>query len=357
MKKLLTAILLFLSGFTYCQVQTPATLLLKNYRPQSIYKIPQHKIEKARFGVIDMHSHPYASTQEELVQWLKVMDHAGIRKTIILSMASGEKFDSIYAVYSKYPDRFEVWCGLDFRSYPSPGWQEKVVKELERCYQVGARGVGEISDKGYGILNTRPTPAYGPHIDDPGNDLVIKKCAELNMPISIHVAEPMWMYQPMDSTNDGLMNSYDWRVDTSVPGFIGHSEVIKTLERAVSANPGTTFIACHLANCEYDLELLGKLLDRYPNLYADMAARFGETATIPRYMSTFYTKYQNKIVYGTDNGMTPAMYETTFRILETADEHFYEPEYNYHWPYHGFDLKDKVLKKVYAGNAEKILKR
>ena len=62
--------------------------------------------------------------------------------------------------------------------------------------------------------------------------------------------------------------------------------------------------------------------------------------------------------YGTDMGFRKDMYLTTFRILETEDEHFYDWNlFTYHWPLHGFGLKDDVLKKVYADNARKILKK
>jgi hypothetical protein len=50
------------------------------------------------------------------------------------------------------------------------------------------------------------------------------------------------------------------------------------------------------------------------------------------------------------------MYRTTFRILETADEHFYERELlDYHWPLHGLDLSDETLKKIYSRNGERIM--
>jgi len=50
------------------------------------------------------------------------------------------------------------------------------------------------------------------------------------------------------------------------------------------------------------------------------------------------------------------MYQTTFRILESADEHFYEwDRFSYHWPLYGLDLNDNVLKKVYRNNALNIL--
>ena len=64
LKNLLTYLLviftsLFGTNKLYSQ-STPDNLLLKNYRPKSIYKVPVTQIEKAKFPVIDMHSHPYA---------------------------------------------------------------------------------------------------------------------------------------------------------------------------------------------------------------------------------------------------------------------------------------------------------
>ena len=56
-------------------------------------------------------------------------------------------------------------------------------------------------------------------------------------------------------------------------------------------------------------------------------------------------------------GMDGSMYQTTFRILETEDEHFYEHDlFNYHWPLNGLGLDDDTLRKVYSENAKKILK-
>jgi predicted TIM-barrel fold metal-dependent hydrolase len=227
------------------------------------------------------------------------------------------------------------------------------MKELERCVKVGARGVGELSDKGMGL---RYQGKFGPHVNDPIMKPLLKKCGDLKIPINIHVAEPYWMYLPMDSTNDGLMNANKWRIDLTQKGILDHGQLIKTLEDVVRDNPKTTFVACHYANCEYDLSILGTLFDKYPNLYADASARFGETAAIPRYMAAFYEKYQDRLLYGTDNLPEAEMYEVTFRILETLDEHFYYFR-SYHWPSHGFGLKDNVLKKVYQTNANKILKK
>lgn len=354
MKKLNLCFILFCTICGYSQESKQ--LLLKDFRPVSIYVIPVTIPQKAKFQVIDMHSHPYATDKTQLDTWVKTMDACGISKTIVLTGTNGAKFDSLVSVYGKYPDRFELWCGFDYTGYDKPGFGPAAVKELQRCFSKGAKGVGELGDKGAGELYSEPVPGYGMHIDDARMKPLLQKCAELHMPINIHVAEPYWMYLPADSTNDGLMNAIDWKV-TLKPGMLDHGQLIKTLENAVRDNPKTLFIACHFANCEYDLSMAGRLLDLYPNLYLDIAARYAETATIPRYMAKFYDKYQDRLLYGTDNTPNKSMYCITFRILETLDEHFYEQDLSgYHWAMNGFGLKDSILKKLYKGNALKIKK-
>ena len=351
MKFILSIFLLFAISAT--AQEDPTTLKLKNYRQESIYKIPITKIEKAKYPAIDMHSHDYAPTDADVDRWVRTMDSCGIEKSVILSGAVGARFDSIYDKYARYKNRFEIWCGFMIEGYKEQGWSDKAVKELERCVKKGARGVGELSDKGFGL---RYRGGFGPHIDDPLMKPLLQKCAELKIPINIHVAEPIWMYLKMDSTNDGLMNAYKWRIDSTQAGILGHAALVQTLDNAVRDNPKTTFIACHYANCEYDLSILGRMFDKYPNFYADGSARFGEVSPIPRYMAKFYEKYQDRLLYGTDNDPEFPMYEATIRILETLDEHFYYFRF-YHWPSYGFGLPDKILKKVYRENAKKVMGR
>lgn len=329
-------------------------ILLKDYRPVSIYNVPVTNVQKAKFPIIDVHSHPYPRSLDDVELWVRNMDSVNVKRTVILTYSVGARFDSLMSVYGKFPDRFEVWCGWDLSDSENPDFSERVVKELERCHEMGGLGIGELHDKGWGMRSGTLTSQI--HLNDPKLQPVLKRAGELGLPVSIHVAEPIWMYQPMDSTNDGMMNAYKWRLDNR-DDIVDHAGMIHILEDAVKQNPGTTFIANHFANLSYDLAQLGRLFNTYPNLYADISARYAETSPIPRHTRAFYVKYQDRLMYGTDMGYALSMYRTTFRILETADEHFYVPNlFSYHWPLHGLDLPEEVLRKVYHDNAERLFK-
>ncbi len=341
-----------------------AGILLKDYRPVSIYHIPHTDVPKAKYPAIDVHTHDYAKTAEEVDAWVAAMDAANIARSIILSFATGEEFQTLVTRYGRYPERFELWCYFDFAGWDEPGWSARAVADLERSHRMGARGVGELMDKGMGY---KPISAsltskaifdttVGMHINDARMKPLLAKCGELHMPINLHIGEDAWMYQAPDATNDGLMNAAKWRVDQTRTGLADHAQLLGMLEEAVRDNPATTFIACHFANCCADLDSLGRLFELYPNLYADTGARYGEIAPIPRFVHAFMEKYSKRLFYGTDNHYTVGVYPVTFRILESADEHFYEHRiFGYHWPLQGLALSDQTLQDLYRGNAVRVL--
>jgi predicted TIM-barrel fold metal-dependent hydrolase len=100
----------------------------------------------------------------------------------------------------------------------------------------------------------------------------------------------------------------------------------------------------------------------------DIAARIGELGRQPRAARKFFDKYQDRIVFGTDASggtATPqqtfgdAMYEIYYRFLETEDEYFdYAPAPvppQGRWRISGIGLPETILRKVYQGNASRLL--
>jgi predicted TIM-barrel fold metal-dependent hydrolase len=343
------AAILFLCITEVSSGQDINDLKLKDYRPVSIYRVPVTNITKARYPAIDMHTHVYGRNDQEIQRWIEAMDACGVEKSIVFTGASGARFDTIAKMYAKYGNRFELWCGFDYTGYDEPGYGPEAAKELERCFKNGARGVGEAMFKGKGVPPSSGRPLMLP--DDPRLAILFKKCAELGMPVNIHISEDKWMYEKIDSTNDGLVNAATWQVKIE-NGAKTHEEMIDIFENTLKKHPETTFVAAHLLNCCADLSVLGRFFDRYPNLYADISARFGEIAPIPKYVHDFVEKYQDRLVYGTDMNFNERIYRVTFRILETADEHFYETNlFGYHWPLYGLALSDQTLKKLYRNNA------
>lgn len=334
------------------------TLTLAEYDPVSVFNVPVHNLMNAKFNVIDMHSHAFREDVEQIRAWAKILDDNHVDRVVINTYAHGDEFDRLYDLYKGVSDKFEMWCGFNYDDFGTPKFAATAMADLERCVAKGAKGVGELGDKGFGESYCTKKPTA--HINDPSFDPILEKCAELGLPINFHAGDPIWMYLPVDEHNDGLPNAGQWAINPDQPGILNLYEVVETLIDAVARHPKTIFIGAHFLNISHDYELLSQYLDKYPNLYVDNSARHYETCVTPRATKAFYEKYQDRILFGTDDYASQEMYSLVWRILETEDEHFYAMKAEsltgyYHWPLFGLGLSDAVLHKIYHDNAVRVM--
>lgn len=336
------------------------TILLKDHAPLSSVITKETFVPKAKYPAIDSHIHVVARTPEDIAEWVRTMDEVGIETSLVLTGAIGEAFDNLVNMFVKpYPGRFQLCCGMHRSDIASPDYSDRVVAELVRCHKMGACGVGEILDKGSGIQNssdsessTRQGNQSLPgrlHVDDPRLDAFWEKCADLKMPISLHVADHPSCWKPLDVFHERTpdyqhFNQYNKDV-------LSFEELIERRNKMLEKHPRTIIVACHLGNQGHDLATLSKAMDKYPNLYLDTSARDYELGRTPRTSAKFLEKYRNRIVFGTDMGRQKNMFQIHWRLFETDDD--YIPG-RVGWRYYGLDLSPKVLKAIYRDTAKKI---
>lgn len=333
-------------------------VLLKDYAPKSSVVSRETFIPKAKFSVIDVHVHHYPESAEDmdpeeaLAEWVRTQEETGVEKSVVLTVATGEKFDNLAQMYlGPYPDRFQLFCGIDVSDIGQPDYPQRAVAELERCYQMGARGVGEVTDKGFGLSrDSGLAPDERLHLDDPRLDPFWEKCAELDLPVNVHIADhpSSWEAPDVYQERTPIFQQFNQHGESGLK----HGELLETLPRLLQKHPNTTFIACHLANLGHDLERLSKLLDTHSNLYLDISARDYEVGRQPRASARFLSRYSDRVLFGTDMGMDKGMYQSWWRLLESEDEHMTGRVW---WRYYGLGLPDPTLEALYRGNALKIL--
>jgi uncharacterized protein len=327
------------------------TILLKDYAPRSSVVTRETLVPKAKYPVIDCHVHVVGRTPEEIAEWVKTMDEVGMETSIVLTGATGKAFDALVdSLPKKYPGRFLLYCGMERSDPDKPGYSDSIVAELVRCYNKGARGVGELSDKGSGLTRDTGQPRDKRlHPDDQRLDAFWEKCAELRIPVNLHVADHPSCWTPLDVYQERTpdyqhFNQYGKDV-------LSYDELIAKRNRAIEKHPKTIFIACHLGNQGNNLEKLSLDMDKYPNLYLDTSARDYEMGRTPRSSAKFLTKYKNRIVFGTDQDRSKSMYQIHWRLFETADEYIIGRVW---WRYYGLELPAPVLESLYRGTARKI---
>ena len=331
-------------------------LLVKDYTPESSLVLPRSRIARARFPVIDAHSHTSMSgikTRADVDAWVKTMDETGVETTIVFTEATGAEFDRQADLYRAHPRRFQIWCGLDTKNIDAPGYPERAALELDRCYRQGARGVGELTDKGWGLQSNEQNSLPRDQrlrLDDPRLDAFWRKCRELNIPANIHIADHPSCWRPLGPHQERTPDFQSFSLyEKDVPS---HAELLATRDRMLAKHPQTKFVFCHLSNQGHDLAALAATLDRYPNLYVDISARDYEVGRQPRAARAFLDRYRGRVLFGTDMGREKSMYEGWWRLLESADE--YLPGRIW-WPYYGLELGDATLKSLYRETALKVL--
>jgi predicted TIM-barrel fold metal-dependent hydrolase len=342
---------------TRAQAQDPANgrvPTIDEYQPKSTLVTPEHRIERAKYPFVDIHSHHWSPTSEHVDQVVKEMNTINLRVMVNLSGGTGEELKKTLAVMKgRYPDRFVVFANLNYDDLNTAGYGKRAAARLEQDVRNGAQGLKIF--KNYG-MDLKYANGERVHVDDPEFDAVWEKCAELKIPVLIHVAEPSAFFDPWDYHNERWEELREFpgraRQPSKYPPF---ETLIAERNRMFAKHPRTNFIAAHLAFHGNDLERLGKLFDANPNVYVDIAAVLAELGRQPYSARDFLVKYQDRVLMGKDIYEVNE-YKWYFRALETRDEYFeYYRKRHAFWRIYGFQLPDEVLRKVYYENALKLV--
>jgi predicted TIM-barrel fold metal-dependent hydrolase len=255
---------------------------------------------------------------------------------------------------SGHADRLVMFTNINF-SNVGPGFGEQAARQLAADVKAGALGLGEIM-KSLG-LTARKTDGSRLKIDDLELDPIWAAAGRLNIPVFIHTADPAEFFQPLDFQNErwlemalfGERRYYDRSRFPSFEALMGERD------RVIARHPTTKFILAHLGWHAHDLGRLGAMMDRWPNVYAEVGAVLYDLGRQPRTAHDFFVKYQDRLLFGKDS-FQPDEYPYFWRVFETNDEYFdYYRDYHAFWKLYGMGLPDTVLRKLYYGNALSIV--
>ena len=326
----------------------------ESYNPPSTLVVPGHKVARAKFPFIDVHNHQFDMPDKDLGTLVKEMDRLNMQVLVNLSGQNGERIrKSVKNIKDHYPKRFIVFANVEFNKVGEAGWGERAAKQLEEDVKNGANGLKIYKNLGFSVMDVEGKRVK---VDDPRLDPVWKKAGELKIPVIIHTADPKSFWDPMDANNERwleLSTHPNRKKENSNPA--PWDTLMAEQHRMFRNHPKTTFIAAHFGWYPNDLKTLGQLLDELPNVVVEFGAVIAELGRQPRAARQFFTKYQDRILFGKDSWV-PEEYATYFRVLETEDEYFpYHKKYHAFWAMYGMGLSDDILKKVYYKNALRII--
>ena len=365
---------LFAASGTAALAQQKSPLPLTEFEPRSMLHVKETNVPRARFPVIDFHTHLSWSggkprNNATPAEVLAVMDRKNIRIMVNLTGGYGEALEASIAYWHKpHPDRFLVFTEPWYAKLSEPGYPQFQADELGRARKAGARGLKILKSLGL-VLREPPKTGTLVKIDDPRLDPMWEAAGALKMPVAIHTSDPEAFFLPIDRFNERYeeLNAHpDWSFHGK--DYPSDRELQEARLRVVARHPRTEFVALHVANSE-NLAYVSECMDRHPNLHVEIGALIGELGRQPRAARKFFDRYQDRILFGTDavpKGVeTPQqifgekLYEIYYRFLETEDEYFdYAPWHippQGRWRIYCLGLPETILRNVYLGNAARLL--
>jgi predicted TIM-barrel fold metal-dependent hydrolase len=338
-----------------CQAPEWPAPSIVDYRPESTLVVEEHPVPRAKFPVVDIHSHT-GPTAESIDRLIQEMDALNIRVLNNLSGGFGaelkRRVDFIRS--TKYANRFTVFSnGLDGFRDVEPGFGRRAAAQLEQDVRNGAIGFKIFKPTGMDTLKKDGTRLK---IDDPELAPIWETAGRLDIPVIIHTGEPSEFFQQPDMHNERWLELalFSDRRQYLNPNKVTFDQLLAERNEVFRRHPKTRFIVAHFGWQANDLAKAGKLLDEFPNVVVELAAILYDLGRQPRAAHSFFVKYQDRVLFGKDT-YAPAEFPYYWRVLETTDEYFdYYRDYHAFWNLYGMGLPDAVLRKVYYQNALKI---
>jgi predicted TIM-barrel fold metal-dependent hydrolase len=261
--------------------------------------------------------------------------------------------------FIKASDGHASLCTM-FDPYPfeKPGFAQAAIRQINRNFAEGAiavkiwKNIGmEIKDKnGHYILPDNP--AYEP---------IYRDIAAHNKTLIAHLADPDSFWKPQDPASPGYNTHrkqwYIWQM-YGKPGAPSKADILRARDHLLAENPHLRVVGAHFGSLESNFDELGRDFDRFPNFAVDTAARMSYVMMLPRDRAiAFITKYQDRLIYGTDLQFWPGAKARTFQELENSCANDWRFLATNDWveyqgkKYQGLDLPQPILEKIYHANA------
>src|ERR1700741_591904 len=122
----------------------------EKYEPVSTLKVPEHKVNRAKFPFIDVHNHQRNMSSADIQKLLKEMDQLNMAVMVNLSGGSGNSLnEKVQNIRSAMPKRFIVFANVEFTGVGAADWANKAVKQLEADVKNGANGLKVFKNLGF----------------------------------------------------------------------------------------------------------------------------------------------------------------------------------------------------------------
>jgi predicted TIM-barrel fold metal-dependent hydrolase len=262
---------------------------------------------------------------------------------------------------SLFPKEISWLATFSMENFEEEGWADGVIRQLQEDLDQGAVGFKIWKDIG---MTFRDSLGDFVLLDDPVFKPVLEFMEASGLPLLTHIGEPLNCWLPLDSmTVNGDKSYFKSHPEYHMylhPDYPSHERLMQSRDHVLVTYTDLNMIGAHLGSLEWDVDVLAARLDLYPNFAVDLAARVCHFQVQEREkVRDFVIKYQDRILYATDLGVSEENVEDRIQWLENewrSDWLYFSTNEvmesrSVEVPFMGLDLDKKVLKKIFYSNA------
>ena len=298
-------------------------------------------------GITDSHTH--LSDSKSIKQLVDSSYKYNIDKLAVMSLnctGISNISQNLLCALSKilYPGKIYAFGGL---TYPESGETtdgQKLFEQALRLKQLGFDGMKMLEGK----PDTRKK--VGIPLDSPIYDKYYSYIESEDIPVTFHVGDPR-MFWDVEKAPEWAKKEGWTYTDGS---FVSKDTLYKEVSGFLSKFPKLKVTFAHFFFMgEENIERASEFLDRWAGVCYDITPgieMYGSFSESPEKWREFFIKYQDRIIFGSDNGIDESLVyiDTTRRFLETNDEFICRE-----MTIKGINLEKEILHKIYRGNFEK----
>lgn len=323
--------------------------------------------------MIDAHIH-YAHTlgMERLNQVIQEFQFHGIALQCIMTGMGTQTEKDAFEFQAQCPIPVYIFGGLDRSIYylEESKLQKALVLEAKKRLDMGCNGIKMLEGK----PNTRkdwPIPDFDLPVWEEYWEFLEKN----QIPVYMHVNDPeeFWDGEKVSE----FAKKAGWFYDET---YVNNEDQYRQMGEVLKKYPKLRILFPHFLFFSKQLDRLGRLLDRYPNVHIDVTPGIELYYNLSKQQDkarSFFEKYQDRICFGTDIGARSVISETEkplsieesrsrmnliTKFLETKGEYLLRPDGYYvvgdrEIVMNGLGLSDEILEKIYESNFLNFIKK
>lgn len=319
----------------------------------------------AALEAIDAHTHVFQSSplfthlinrlNLHLIDILVADDHGKHPLSLATQRSQALK------VIGENAERVALCTTFDPYRFNATDFANEAMLELNRDFDNGAIAVKVWKNVGMEIKG--PDGSFVKP-DDPRLEPIYQDIAAHGKTLIAHLADPDTLWAPPNPKADDYsyyMYEEPWWYMYGRAGAPSKRDILEARDHILEMNPTLRVVGAHLGSLEAGFDDLGRHFERYPNFAVDLAGRVPYFEMLQRDKAiAFIIKYQDRLIYGTDNDHSfapPSHAARTSREWEEA----YADQWRFFATddvitYHGQKVKGlalppQILQKLYHDNA------